>query len=275
MGVSRREDAMAMTQESGPGARPRVLVAVGTSVDGRVTLRREGLLMDEKERRVWESMNPPSAAALSAARESYITERYHPQAYLEGSGSLVTDDVGPRSDLPTDFDEPVDLLYTDFIAAEVLERPGHAKWFTVVDSRGRVTWDMKSGGEFDVLVLVAKATPAPYLAYLRRERVCYLVVGEERVDLELAMRRMGERLGVTCVLSTAGGGLNGALLRAGLIDELHLQIFPSAVGGLGTPSLFDGPALGPGEYPTRLRLLFAHTEADGMLWLRYEVVREE
>ena len=133
----------------------------------------------------------------------------------------------------------------------------------------------KGGGQWDVLVLVAHGTPAPYLAYLRKERTCYLVAGEERVDLSVALRKMRGRLGVTCVISKAGGGINGALLRAGLIDEIHLLISPTAVGGLGTPTLFDGPELAPGEAPTQLRLLFAHAETDGMLWLRYEVIRDD
>jgi 2,5-diamino-6-(ribosylamino)-4(3H)-pyrimidinone 5'-phosphate reductase len=265
-----------MEQVTGPDAigRSRVVVSVGTSVDGRVTLRRDRLLMDEDASRVWSSLSPPSAQALDDARSSQLAGLYQPQAVLEGSGSLVADSVGPLTGLSTDFDYPLDVLYTDFLPEEVVERPDHQKWFTVVDSRGRVEWHTKGGGGFDVLVLVARATPAEYLAYLRRERICYLVVGEERVDLAIALRRMQDRLGVTCVVSTAGGGLNGALLRAGLVDEIQLLILPAAIGGLGTPTLFDGPQLADGESPTRLRLLFAHAETDGMLWLRYEVIRD-
>lgn len=89
----------------------------------------------------------------------------------------------------------------------MLQRADHENWFTVVDSRGRVRWTEKGGsGGWDVLVLVARATPAAYLSYLRRERVSYLVAGVERVDLALALRRMRDRLGITCVVSKAGGG---------------------------------------------------------------------
>lgn len=101
-----------------------------------------------------------------------------------------------------------------------------------------------------------------------------LDVGEDRVDLPLALGRMRERLGVTCGVSEAGGGLNGALLRAGLVDEIQLLVLPAVVGGLGTPALFDGSQLLSGERPTSLRLLSRHAEADGMLWLRYEVLPE-
>lgn len=264
-----------MTHESGRGDidRPRVVVSVGMSVDGRVTLRRGHLLLGEDDSRARESTRPPSAARLESERQSRLRSLYHSRVVLEGSGSLVTDSAGPLADLAADFDGPQDLLYHDFLPPEVLERPDHENWFTVVDSRGRVRWDDKGGsGGWDVLVLVARATPANYLAYLRHERVSYLVVGDERVDLAMALRRLQDQFGVTCVVSKAGGGLNGALLRAGLVDELHLLVDPVAVGGLGTPTLFDGPPLPEGESPTPLRLLSCHVESDGMLSLRYEVI---
>jgi riboflavin biosynthesis pyrimidine reductase len=123
-------------------------------------------------------------------------------------------------------------------------------------------------------MLVAGATPPEYLAYLRRERIPYLVAGQERVDLAGALGRMRDRLGVTCVVSLAGGGLNGALLRAGLIDEIQLLVLPAAIGGRGTPALFDGPELGAGETPTRLRLISCQAQSDGLVSLHYEVLHE-
>lgn len=267
-----------MEQASGSGdtGRPRVVVSVGTSVDGRVALRRGQMWFDEAAAAEVQSLRRPSTQALEDARAALLDTLYHPQAVLEGSGSLVRDSAGPLTGLSTEFDDPADVLYTDFLPEEVVERPGHEKWFAVVDSRGRVRWDSeRDDGAWDVLVLVARVTPAEYLAYLRKERRCYLVVGEERVDLAAALRRMQDRLGITCVVSKAGGGLNGALLRAGLIDEIHLLVFPHAIGGVGTPTLFDGPPLADGEAATQLRLLSSRVESDGMLWLRYEVIREE
>lgn len=74
------------------------------------------------------------------------------------------------------------------------------------------------------------------------------------------------------MVSAAGGGLNGALLRAGLVDEIQLLVLPAVVGGQSTPTSFDGAELADGQSPTRLRLLSTHAECDGTLWLRYEVL---
>jgi 2,5-diamino-6-(ribosylamino)-4(3H)-pyrimidinone 5'-phosphate reductase len=121
---------------------------------------------------------------------------------------------------------------------------------------------------------VSHATPAPYLAHLRSEDVPYLVAGDGPVDLGDALRTMKSRLGATCVVSEAGGGLNGALLRSGLVDELHLMLLPSLVGGLGTPTIFDGVPLQLGQLPTRLRLLDARVTTDGIVSLHYEIDRQ-
>lgn len=261
-----------MDLRAGDVRRPRVVVSAAASADGRITLGSDQLLMDEEPGSVWRSLQPPSAQGLDEARSALLERLYQPQATLEGSGSLVRHDAGPVAGLPAA--DPAAELYTDFLPDHVVHRPGRTSWFTLVDSRGRVRWTMKSNGEADLLVLAARATPADYLGFLRSERIPYLVVGDERVDLGTALRRMAGRLGVTCVVSTAGGGLNGALLRAGLVDEFHVLVYPTLIGGKGTPTLFDGPQLAARDPPTPLRLLSAQVESDGVLWLRYEVSRQ-
>jgi 2,5-diamino-6-(ribosylamino)-4(3H)-pyrimidinone 5'-phosphate reductase len=247
---------------------PRVVVSVSMSVDGRLALRSDQPLLDEGVFSRWQDVQPPSEPTLRRARDALLERLYQPRAMLEGSGSFVTSTPGSWSEHPVE-GEP----YADFLPEDVVERPGRKRWFTVVDSRGRVRWSVKSQDDADLLVLAARATPAGYLAYLRRERIPYLVVGDERVDLAGALGRMRERLGVTCVVAEGGGALNGALLRAGLVDEVHLLVFPAAIGGAGVPTAFDGPQLSEGDSPVRLRLLSSRVEEDGMIWLRYETTR--
>jgi len=121
-------------------------------------------------------------------------------------------------------------------------------------------------------VIASHSTPLPYLARLRQERIPYLLAGTHRVDLGFALAKIRTQLGAECVVSEAGGGLNGALLRAGLVDELHIVTVPALIGGLGTPSIMDGPPLDSGSFPEQLRAIDVQVGGHGTIWAHYEVV---
>jgi 2,5-diamino-6-(ribosylamino)-4(3H)-pyrimidinone 5'-phosphate reductase len=245
-------------------ARPRVVVSVIATADGRVTLSRAERLLDAGPNRRWNAAWPPDTGELLAQRSAAIEQRHHPTVVLEGSGTFVADDQGPL-ELPGT-NTPAEELWEDFL-------PHHSpRWFAVVDGRGRVPWTHKGDAETSLLVITSRSTPLPYLAHLRGERIPYLVAGVDRVDLRAALVRIRRRLGAECVVSDAGGGLNGALLRAGLIDELHVITVPALVGGLDTPSIMDGPPLEPGSVPVQLQVVDVKVGGHGTIWAHYEII---
>jgi len=254
--------------------RPKVVVFNGASIDGRLAVSPGKLLLYGDER--WEALGGQSSFDLFGWLKTY----HGVGATLEGSGSLVREDQAPNP-LPS-VEGDVESLYQDHLPQAVIQRPDHCGWFTVVDGRGRVRWGTRDGADYGeewrgwyLLVWVGRHTPPEYLAYLRREGTPYLVSGEGRVDLGEAMRKMKALLGVECVLSTGGGRLNGALLRAGLIDEVNVEFLPALIGGVETPTLYDSPALGPDEPLTPLGLISCQVQSQGRVWLRYRVEKSQ
>src|SRR3954468_19842325 len=83
-------------------------------------------------------------------------------------------------------------------------------------------------------MLVADATPPSYRAYLRARDIHYLVAGEQRVDLTTALTLFATDLGAEHVVVDGGSKLHHALLAAGLVDQVHVEIAPVI---LGTPGM--------------------------------------
>lgn len=252
--------------------RPDVVILMSASFDGRTALG--------PGRSQWEEMDDPRGAVSEGGGEVWrqveqtLIGLHEPQVMMLGSASIMRESDPLQSLEPVV--EPTDDLYCDFLPEEVVRELGVLVWLVTPDSKGRLRSGYKgteTAGHHS-LHLVSRATPVEYLAFLRSQAIPYVVVGENRVDLSLALERLASELGVRSVLAIGGGRLNGALLRADLIDEVNDILRPELIGGTSAPTLFDCPDLAADEWPTPLEPVSVETLQDRFLWLRYRVVRE-
>ena len=86
-----------------------------------------------------------------------------------------------------------------------------------------------------------------------------------RGTLEDGVRRLASEVGVRSVLCEGGPALLGDLLRANLVDELHLVLAPKLVAGADPLTIVSGPVLDP---PRDAELVSLH-ESGGYLFARY------
>lgn len=141
-----------------------------------------------------------------------------------------------------------------------------------VDTLGKLRW---ASGDLDgdhVICIVSEQAPAEYLTMLREEGASYLVAGESAVDLGAAVEQLGEVFGIRTLLLEGGGHINGAFLKAGLIDELSLLIVPGIDGRHDVAAVFDGLS-SEGHKAVALELKSVERREGGVLWLRYDVMR--
>jgi riboflavin biosynthesis pyrimidine reductase len=227
------------------------------SVDGRVGVSTATpSWLDER----WQPLNRFEAVDVLALHGTRVS--------LEGSSSFTARDAPQAA-----FDDYAGGAAPagDFRPATLRTHPG--RWLVVVDSRARVRWTTAEADDAKLAVLISEATPAAYRRFLRARAVPYFEVGAERVDLGRALGRLGEVFGVDCVVANAGGVLHGALLRAGLVDEIDVQFLPAVVGRAAAPALFEGYDLGTSGRVGDLRLISAQSRPDGSVFARYALDR--
>lgn len=156
----------------------------------------------------------------------------------------------------------------DFVA----EQP--AKTFAVViDPSGKCCWDTNMvSTEHVIEVLTEKVTPN-YLQHLRNKNVSYIFGGKESIDLKLVLRKLNKFFGIKTIRIDGGGHVNGAFLKAGLIDELSLVLAPLADGTIGALTVFEAEEGYGRRKATHFTLKSVQRIYGDFLWIRYLVVK--
>jgi riboflavin biosynthesis pyrimidine reductase len=147
----------------------------------------------------------------------------------------------------------------------------------VLDAHGKIGWGRSDIGGDPIVVVLSEAVSDAHLAGLRGEGVSYIFAGKSELDLDLALEILHRELGIQRLLLEGGGGTNGALLRAGLVDELNLILCPAVDGAKGAPSVFDSPDQDEARRApvTAMTLLNSRALAGGAMLLRYAIANAD
>jgi 2,5-diamino-6-(ribosylamino)-4(3H)-pyrimidinone 5'-phosphate reductase len=227
---------------------PRVLLHVAVSLDGRID---------------WIDVDLGLHYGLAA--------RWQPDCMLTGADTILAD-PGYAAEAGDEVDVTAGPA-TGAAGGEGMD--GARPRLVVVDSRGRVrNWGALGEVPFwrEPMALCSRSTPREYLHYLERRGVDAIVAGDDRVDLRAALELLAGRHGVRRVEVDSGGALHGALLRAGLVDEVSVLVHPALVGGSSPRWWYPAPDLQGADGAVPLRLVDMERVGDDVVWLRYDVV---
>jgi len=215
----------------------------------------------------------------------------HNALSVDGRMDWVTPDLGQFYDLASRFAEDATLVGSNTVLtamgdadeeeASLPTEEGSSDTrplLVIPDSRGRVrNWQYLRKQPYwrAAVALCSRSTPEEYLRYLREQHVDCITTGDDHADLRTALEELNARYGVKTVRADCGGTLNGALLRAGLVDEISILIDPILIGGNAPRYLFQAPDLTSAEGVIRLKLAHVEKLKADTLWLRYEIVRSQ
>jgi riboflavin-specific deaminase-like protein len=234
----------AATALPGALARPRVLLNMVSTIDGRATIGgRSGPIGGRADRDLFHALRTVVDAVMVGAGTARA-EHYR-RLVREDSARELRRACGLR-------EEPLACIVSGRLAfgedIPLLADP-HALVAILTSSQASL---MASGAQIEA-----------HVEYIR-------AVHEGRLDLPRALVELHERFAINTVLCEGGPHLNAQLLAAGLVDELFLSLAPTLAGGGAAGEalrILAGVDLDP---PIKLELLGA-LESESHLFLRYGV----
>jgi riboflavin biosynthesis pyrimidine reductase len=162
-------------------------------------------------------------------------------------------------------------------AKETVQRVDHvadpkAKSFAIgADAKGVLRYKRNNVDGDHVVLLVSELVSNDYLAHLRAAGVSYLFCGKDHINVTTALGKIRKVLGIRKLMLEGGGTFNGAVLKAGLIDEISQVILPIIDGGTGVPGICDVPGKAAKNAPAALRVINHKKLPGGVNWFRYRV----
>ncbi|MGA0531198.1 RibD family protein [Hansschlegelia sp. KR7-227] len=143
----------------------------------------------------------------------------------------------------------------------------------VVDPSGKVHFETGDIAGDHVVVLLANGVSDAHLAELLADGVSYVVADSAEIDLRAALDVLARELGVKRLLLEGGGGVNGAFLKAGLVDKIVQLVWPSINGITGERTIYEA---GEEGLANALQLTQTGCDAqDGVVRLQYKVEMRE
>ncbi len=228
--------------------KPYVICHMCTTIDGKILGDRWGKL--------------PGGRAAAELFETTAAS-FGIGAWLVGTVTMDEFD-GPKAKLPH---APTPVQRRDYVADK------KARTLAIgADAKGVLRFRENAVGGDHVVLLVTERVRNDYLAHLQAAGVSYLFCGKKEIDLRVALRKVGKAFHLRKLMLQGGGKFNGAMLKAGLVDEISQVIVPVVDGGLGISSFFDIPGQPPPRAAATLRLLSRKQLPGSVTWLRYRVV---
>ncbi len=159
-----------------------------------------------------------------------------------------------------------------------VSRPSHfanrdAKSFGVaIDRSGAVHYMGPDLFGDHIITLLGRDVPDSYLAELAADGVSYVVAETADFDVGKLLDVVNRELGVERIVLEGGAATNGALLAAGLVDELNFIVAPALEARSGTDSVVEFGTDGLAG-KVELSLIECQTLGHGMVNLRYAAAK--
>jgi riboflavin biosynthesis pyrimidine reductase len=149
-------------------------------------------------------------------------------------------------------------------------RPGAEEYAVLLDRHGKLHWNGPETYGAPLVMILGRDVPDAHLAELAADGISYVVSNGPEIDLGQTLDVLASAFGVRRLILEGGARTNAAFLKAGLVDEISLLLFPAIGGHSGSQSLFEAGEDGLADR-VRLSLVSTEVRTAGAVALRYRV----
>ncbi len=233
--------------------RPYIICHMLTSIDGKVTGDFLSLPKNKNASEIYYQINRDYKA------DGYACGRVTMQGSFCGETQPNLSKYKPvHHDLDLKMDFIVDDL-TGFYAV-AFDPHGRLGWKSnrITDPDGDVGYD-----NAQIIEVLTEQVDERYLGYLEEMEIPYIFAGETEIDVELALFKLKNIIGIETLLLEGGSVLAGAFAEADVIDEISLVVCPM-IANTDDKTLFMKSKL------SEFSLSEVRRYDDGVLWLNYK-----
>ena len=210
--------------------RPYIICHMVTSIDGKVTGDFLSRPESAKACEVYYDINR------NLKSNGFICGRVTMQSSFTGGWYPDLSKYKPVKPDPVKMDFMLDAEYLSGFYAIAFDTNGKLGWKSnkIVDPDGDPGYD---GAQ--IIEVLSENVDERYLAYLEEMEIPYIFAGENEIDIEFALYKLRNIMGIETLLLEGGSIINGAFQRAGVIDELSLVVAPVVADKNDKPLFMD------------------------------------
>lgn len=210
--------------------RPYIICHMVTSIDGKVTGEFLSSPSCEKAMEIYYELNR------NFKSNGFICGRVTMESSFTGGWYP---DLSNYKPVKHGLDLKMDFILDDMSGfyAVAFDTNGKLGWKSnkIVDPDGDPGYD---GAQ--IIEVLSENVDERYLGYLESMEIPYIFAGEDKIDVEFALFKLKNIIGIDTLILEGGSIINGAFQRANVIDELSLVVSPITADKDDKPLFTDG-----------------------------------
>ena len=210
--------------------RPYIICHMVTSIDGKVTGEFLSSPASAKACEIYYDINRNTKS------NGFICGRVTMESSFTGGYYPDLSKYNPVKPNPVRMDFMLDEEYMSGFYAVAFDTNGKLGWKSnkIIDPDGDPGYD---GAQ--IIEVLSENVDERYLGFLEELEIPYIFAGEDKIDIQLALFKLKNIVGVDTLLLEGGSIINGAFQRANAIDELSLVTAPVIADKNDKPLFMD------------------------------------